>query len=114
MKRLRKESDSLKAAVEVTIFELDLTESSKAHQILAKRYAKVLDEHEDDPFVLGNLGPKLLTVLTALGAARVAPNSSTGQVLDGPGRHLEAVRDGTWVQDTAYLDAVVAEVDAAD
>lgn len=63
----------LSAAVDCSVDALSLTPADEAAAALARQYALAIDA---DPDELGNLGPKLLAALTALGATPAARSRS--------------------------------------
>jgi hypothetical protein len=69
---LRDASELLWPAVAETLSQLDLGSEHAAAAKLAKRYAQVIDEHDDQAWALRWIGPLLLDALTELGATPAA------------------------------------------
>jgi len=69
---LREAADTLVAAVEQAINSLDLTDQDAAAAQLARRYAAVIDDCEDQAWAMRWIGPGLLDALESLGATPLA------------------------------------------
>ena len=72
---------SISRAVTSALKDAQLPPRDAAGVALVKRYAAILDTYGDDPAMVGDLGPKLLAALTALGltaAGRAAKGGSSG------------------------------------
>lgn len=79
-------------AVAETVRALKLEPEDAGAVRLAENYARALDEAEDRAAALADLGPKLLGVLTALGATPSARSAALkGGASSGPTR-LDALR----------------------
>ncbi len=82
----------LKPAVADTIAALDLKPEDTAAAVLARRYAKAIDDGDGD--ALSWLGPKLLAVLEQLGATPAARAKLKGRPApDGKPNRLSQLRD---------------------
>ena len=80
MTTLRNAEDTLVAAVEQAINSLDLTEKDAAAAQLARRYAAVIDQCDDQAWAMRWVAPGLLDSLEQLG----------GACCTSPGRQAEA------------------------
>ncbi len=88
---LRDSAELLAPAVAETIAALDLKPEDTAAALLARRYAKAIDDGDGD--TLSWLGPKLLTVLEQLGATPAARAKAKGvKAADGKPNRLQQLR----------------------
>lgn len=65
---LQRAEDTMVSAVNETLAALKLTPMDSANALLARKYAKVIDEHDDLAAAMDRYGPKLFACLEVLGA----------------------------------------------
>jgi hypothetical protein len=88
---LRDAADTLVAAVEQAINHLDLTEMDAAAAQLARKYAAVIDNCDNQEWAMRWVAPGLLDALESLGATPLA-RTRIKQKPGGPPSQLEKLR----------------------
>lgn len=78
MAKLINADESLVAAVRETITALDLKPVDRAAAVLARKYAKLIDEAEDLASAMDRYGPRLFACLESLGATPASRKPAKG------------------------------------
>jgi hypothetical protein len=78
MAKLMNADESLVAAVRETLAALDLKPVDRAAAVLARKYAKLIDEADDLASAMDRYGPRLFACLESLGATPASRRPAKG------------------------------------